>query len=81
MSQHWQLSKIYTMKTKSDLMLDKLLKIEALTELYELGKIAYDLKNEEMQLVLTERISSTKGEIAELERQIANLENKPAEAA
>ncbi len=80
MSRHWQHFKNMTMTT-FDLQTEILICTGALTELYELGAIAYTSKNEEFQLILTERISTKKGEKAELERQLAEAKEKAAVAA
>lgn len=53
----------------------------ALQELYELGVMSYTNKNEEFQLILTERISSKKGEKARLEKELAETKEKAAIAA
>lgn len=53
----------------------------ALQELYELGIMSYSQKNEEFQLILTERISSKKGEKARLEVELADAKDKAAIAA
>lgn len=53
----------------------------ALQELYELGVMSYINKNEEFQLILTERISSKKGEKARLEMELAEAKEKAAIAA
>lgn len=53
----------------------------ALQELYELGVMSYINKNEELQLILTERISSKKGEKARLEMELAEAKEKAAIAA
>lgn len=62
-------------RTLTDLHIDKLAKTAILTELYELGLIAYKVQNDDMQSILTERISSHKGELAEIERNINELKN------
>jgi len=62
-------------KTLTDLKIDRMLKTAVLTELFNLGIVAYKLNNSEMQSVLTESISTAKGELAEIERTINELKN------
>ena len=62
-------------KTLTDLKIDRLIKTAVLTELFNLGVTAYKLNNSEMQAILTESISTAKGELAEIERNISELQN------
>lgn len=55
---------------KLELMRKKLELMAQLSELYEVGNIANRLGNLEMQTVLMDRISTKKGEIEELEREL-----------